>query len=65
MSAIENLNKVQDLRDFLISQILYHSKTNNIQYERLEAKLLKSPFKSLEKQVIKIHGINYRQTFNI
>lgn len=63
MKAIENLNKVQDQRDFMVSQILFFSKTSNISYDRLQTRLNDSSYKVLNNKMKKLHGENWKKTF--
>jgi hypothetical protein len=64
--AIENLNNVQEIREFLISQILFVEANgkSNVQYEKLEQSLQSKPFSFLDKKVTKLRG-NWRLMFGI
>jgi len=59
--AIENLNKVQEIRQRLICEILYREGNgkSNTQYEALEKRLQNSSFKTLDKKATKYIG-NWR-----
>lgn len=60
-TAINNLNNVQEMRNWLICQILYregNGKTN-FKYEALENRLNNLPFKTLDNKVTKYIG-NWR-----
>lgn len=59
--AIDNLNKVQETRQWLICQILYREGNgkSNRQYEDLEQRLNKASFKTLDNKATKYMG-NWR-----
>ena len=55
---IARLNKTMEDRDFMVQQILYREgkgKTN-AQYDRLEEKLNKLPYATLDSKLTKIAG---------
>lgn len=57
-TAIENLNNVQEQREFLVSQILWRISNGKTYYqcEQLEKKLSQKSFKSLDRQLTKLTG---------
>jgi hypothetical protein len=63
-TAIKNLNKTQDQREFLINQILYREGNgkSNAQYEAMENRLKNQSFAYLDKKVTKYIG-NWRLQF--
>ena len=66
MNAIDNLNKVQETRDFLIHSILMRDSNglSNFAYEKLEQSLNKKSFKQLDNRMTKLNG-DWRKTYNI
>ncbi len=61
MTAIDNLNKVQEMRNFLICQVMYYEANglSNSKYEQMEKKLQKMSFNTLDRKVTKLIG-NWR-----
>lgn len=63
--AIARLNKTMEEREFMVNQILYrecNGKTN-AQYDRLEEKLNKLPYATLDSKLTKIAG-DWRTLYN-
>ncbi len=62
--AITNLNKVQEIRQWLICEILYREGNgkSNTQYEALQQRLENAPFKTLDKKATKYLG-NWRMQY--
>jgi hypothetical protein len=64
-TAIANLNKTIELREFMVNQILNREGNgkSNSQYERLQNKLNNLPFTTLDKKLTKIAG-DWRTLYN-
>ena len=62
--SIKNLNKVQEIRQWLVCQILYREGNgkSNAQYEVLEKRLENAAFKTLDKKATKYLG-NWRMQY--
>lgn len=61
MTAIDNLNRVQEMRIFLICQVMYYEGNglSNSMLEKKQKKLQKMSFNTLDKKVTKLIG-NWR-----
>lgn len=66
-TAIDNLKKVQRVREILIMLVMggITKPMSNCAYEREQERVENLPFKSLHNRMVKLYGKEYKETYNL